>query len=143
MQSGRRPNDPITGPGEAEILTVPLVEEHAEVELRSVEKGRVRVSTHTEVVEEHIRGSVLTDNVSVERVRIDRTLSEGESVPTIRTEGDVTIIPVLEEVLIAEKRIVLKEELRISKNRSVEHVELPIQLRKQKAVIERSGPDNV
>jgi stress response protein YsnF len=36
-----------------------------------------------------------------------------ETAPEIRTEGDVTILPVVEEVLVVEKRLVLKEELHI------------------------------
>jgi hypothetical protein len=34
--------------------------------------------------------------------------------PEVRVEGNVTIIPVLEEVLVVEKRLVLKEKLHIS-----------------------------
>jgi stress response protein YsnF len=36
-----------------------------------------------------------------------------ETAPEIRTESDVTILPVVEEVLVVEKRLVLKEELHI------------------------------
>jgi stress response protein YsnF len=48
----------------------------------------------------------------------------------------VTIIPVLEEVLVVEKRLVLKREIRIRK-RSSETVEIPVSLRKQRAEVER------
>ena len=49
----------------------------------------------------------------------------------------MTIVPVLEEVLIVEKRLVLKEELRIRRSRSQETEEIPVRLRKQRAVVER------
>jgi stress response protein YsnF len=49
----------------------------------------------------------------------------------IRTEDGVTIIPVLEEVLVVEKRLVLKREIRISKRSNLETVEIPVSLRKQ------------
>jgi hypothetical protein len=36
-----------------------------------------------------------------------------ETAPEIRTEGDVTIAPVVEKVFVVEKRLVLEEELHI------------------------------
>ena len=59
------------------------------------------------------------------------------TVPGIRTEDGVTIVPVLEEILVVEKRLVLKEEVRIEQEVSQETVELPVSLRKQRAVVER------
>jgi len=59
-----------------------------------------------------------------------------ETAPEIRTEGDVTIVPVLEEVLVVEKRLVLKEELHIRRRIETETVEVPVILRKQRAIIE-------
>lgn len=49
-------------------------------------------------------------DVSVERVSVGRVVSEA---PAIRQEGDTVIIPILEEILVVEKRLVLKEELHI------------------------------
>jgi stress response protein YsnF len=57
--------------------------------------------------------------------------------PRIRTEDGVTIIPVLEEVLVLEKRLVLKREIRIRKRTTLETVEIPVSLRKQHAKVER------
>jgi stress response protein YsnF len=68
---------------------------------------------------------------------VDRVVSEA---PGVRTEGGVTIVPVLEEVLFVEKRLVLKEELHIRRTATTETVELPVTLRKQRAVIERVEP---
>jgi stress response protein YsnF len=65
---------------------------------------------------------------------VDRVVSEA---PAVRTEGDVTIVPVLEEVLFVEKRLVLKEELHIRRTATTETVEVPVTLRRQRAVIER------
>ena len=55
----------------------------------------------------------------------------------MRTEDDVIIIPVFEEVLVVEKRLVLKREIRIMKRATSETVEIPITLRKQQAKVER------
>ena len=121
--------------------TLPLLEEVVHVGNRMVERGRVRVSTRTETAEEIVRQTLRGDAVTVERVPVDRTLAEGEALPVPRTEGDTTVIPVLEEVLVVEKRLVLKEEVRIRRITSGEDVEVPITRRVQAAVIERLPPE--
>ena len=52
-------------------------------------------------------------------------------------KGDVTIVPILEEVLVVEKRLLLKEELRITRHRTTNVTEVAVPLRKQRAEIER------
>jgi uncharacterized protein (TIGR02271 family) len=118
---------------------IPLVEETATVEKREVVTGRVRVQTVTDTVEELAHADVQRESVEVTRVPVDRMV---ETAPEIRTEGDVTIVPVLEEVLVVEKRLVLKEELHIRRCIAAETVEVPVTLRKQRAVVEREAPDD-
>ncbi|UVF20697.1 YsnF/AvaK domain-containing protein [Microvirga terrae] len=117
---------------------IPIVEETVSVSKRQVVTGRVQVKTITETVEELAHADVSREIVEVTRVPIDRMV---ESAPEIRTEGDVTIVPVLEEVLVVEKRLVLKEELHIRRSAKTETVEVPVSLRKQRAVVERFAPD--
>jgi uncharacterized protein (TIGR02271 family) len=126
-------------PGEEIVLS--LIEETARIEKRAVETGRVRVSTRTETVDQVLRESLRSDNVAVTRVPIDRTLAEGETPPVAREEGGVTIIPILEEILVVEKRLVLKEEVHIRRTTAGEEVEVPVTLRRQHAVIERVTPE--
>jgi stress response protein YsnF len=71
-------------------------------------------------------------------VPIDRVV---DVAPAVRTENDVTIVPVVEEVLVVEKRLVLKEELHIRRKAETKPVEVPVTLRKQRAVVERLAPD--
>ena len=118
---------------------VPLVEETATVEKRQVVTGRVRVQTVTDTVEELAHADVQRETVEVTRVPIDKMV---ETAPEIRTDGDVTIVPVLEEVLVVEKRLVLKEELHIRRRVETETVEVPVTLRKQRAIVEREAPDD-
>ena len=118
---------------------IPLVEETATVGKRQVVTGHVRVQTVTDTVEELARADVQRETVEVTRVPIDRMV---ETAPEIRTEGDVTILPVVEEVLVVEKRLVLKEELHIRRRVETETVEVPVTLRKQRAVVEREAPEN-
>jgi len=118
---------------------IQLVEETAAVGKREVVTGRVRVQTVTATVEELTHAEVQRESVEVTRVPIDKMV---ETAPEIRTEGDVTIVPVLEEVLVVEKRLVLKEELHIRRSITTEAVEVPVTLRKQRAIVERTDPDD-
>lgn len=115
--------------------TVSLLEERATIDKRTVTTGKVRVVTHTETVEETVRAVLKGEEAEVVTVELDQTVSG--PAPLIRTEGGVTIIPVLEEMLVVEKRLVLKREIRISKRSTSETVEVPVSLRRQRAKVER------
>jgi len=119
--------------------SIPIAEEELRVEKRQSVTGRVRVRTEADTVEELARASLDTETVEVQRVPIDRMV---DAAPTVRTEGDVTIVPVVEEVVVVEKRLLLKEELHIRRRRTTKDVEIPVTLRKQRAVVERLPPDD-
>ena len=124
-----------------ESVTLPLIAETARIDKRVVETGRVRVSTRTETTDQVMRETLRSDMVGVTRVAINRTLAEGETPPVVREENGVTIIPVLEEILVVEKRLVLKEEVHVRQTTAGEDVEMPVTLRRQHAVIERVSPE--
>jgi uncharacterized protein (TIGR02271 family) len=117
---------------------IPLVEEEVRIDKLSVVTGKVRVRTVTDTVEEMARATLEGREVEVVRVPINR---EVDAAPAVRTEGDVVIVPVAEEILVVEKRLVLKEELRLQPRKTEETVEVPVTLRKQRAVVERVGPE--
>lgn len=124
-----------------EELVLPVVEETAHIEKQLREKGRIRVSTKTDTIDNVLREALQGNAVGVSRLPIDRVIQEGEPVPQTRMEGGVTIIPILEEVLVVEKRLILKEEVHIRETSTNQDVEVPITLRKQRAVVERLGPE--
>lgn len=113
--------------------TIPVAEEVLRADKRET-VGRVRVRTLTEEHREIVGQDLTRDEVSVERVPIGR---EVDAVPAIREDGDATIVPVLEEVLVVEKRLVLREELHIRRKRTTERVEEPVLVRRQRAVVDR------
>jgi uncharacterized protein (TIGR02271 family) len=127
MSGSKRPSE--------EGQTLPLLEEQATIQKRTVTTGKVSVVTHTETVEETVRAVLKGEEAEVVTVELDQTVSG--PAPFIRTEDGVTIIPVLEEVLVVEKRLVLKREIRIRKRSASETVEIPVSLRKQRAKVER------
>jgi stress response protein YsnF len=128
----------VSDAGTASEQVLPLVEETVTVHTREVVTGRVRVRTITDTLEELAQATLQNEAVDVTRVPIDRMV---EVAPTVRTENDVVIIPVLEEVLVTRKQLVLKEELHIRRRVATETVEVPVTLRKQRAIVERVAPD--
>ena len=118
---------------------IPLAEETLVVGKRQVERARVRVRTQVEHRTELAEIDLTREDVSVERVPIN---CEVETAPGVRHEGDTLVIPVVEEMMVLQKRLVLREEVRITVNRTQEHVAEPVVLRTVHAVVEREdAPD--
>ena len=57
--------------------------------------------------------------------------------PSISQEGDTTIIPVVEEIVVVERRLVLKEEIRVRRVSTKEQHQETVVLREQEAVTTR------
>lgn len=121
--------------------TIELVEERASIGVRETITGRVRVTTATETFDEVRSHELHGTRVEVTRVPVERMLEPGEAPPGPRTEGGVTIVPVFEEVLVTETRIVLKEELHITQYETTETVDIPVSLRRQTATVARVDPE--
>lgn len=130
-------SEPTRSDEPADEVDLPLVREEVHVGKRTVITGRTRVRTVTDTVDHLIRQDLHGEQVDIERVPVDRLMEPGEAPPQMRTEGNVTVLPVLEEVLVVEKRLLIKEELRITRLNTHEIVEFPVTLRKQRAMVEQ------
>ena len=132
-----------TGMAERTVVTevaatevIPVLREELKVSKREVETGRVVIHKTVSERDETVEMLLRRTDVSVERVPVGRTVTEA---PASREEGDVLIIPVLEEVLVVEKRLVLKEELHIRKTTTERTAHEVVRLRTETAQIEPSG----
>jgi stress response protein YsnF len=119
----------------AEIV-LPLHVEDGSVERRKLDRN-VQVHVHTVSHDHLIDEAVAHETIEIERVVVGRPI---EAVPAVREEGDVTVIPVIEEVLVVERRLVLKEEIRLRRVQTTELHRETITLREQTAVVERAEP---
>jgi uncharacterized protein (TIGR02271 family) len=118
-------------------VMLPLMEEALRVGKRRVEAGRVRVSLTTETEERLVSEMLRSDRVEVERIAVDREISSSEVTPSVRNEDGVVIVPVFEEVLVVEKRLVLREEIRLRIAVSADPAEQTVSLRRQRVEVER------
>ena len=120
-----------------ESAVMPVVAERLKVGRESVETGRVRVTKLVREDKTAVDEPVFTEEVVVERVPVGRFV---ESAPAPRQEGDTTIYPVLEEVLVVERRLRLKEEVRISKRVTQTRDRQTVTLRSEDVKIDRIPP---
>ncbi len=113
---------------------LPLYGEDIAVSRRTVERATVRVATVTHRRDHVIDEMLAHEGVEVTHVPIGRIV---DAVPPVREEGDVTIMSVVEEVIVVERRLQLKEEVHIRRIRTTEkHLETVV-LREQEATVTR------
>ena len=116
-----------------ETVVLSVAEETADVKKRLKDLGVVRVRKTVSEDEELIEVPLTSEEVEVERVTIDRVVDG--PVP-VRQEGDTTILPLIEEVLVVQKQLVLKEEVHITKVQTETVVEERVTLRKEEVSVE-------
>ncbi len=107
--------------------TVPLHEEVAAVSKRTEER-RKRINKRVSARTETVGALVQREDLTVERVPVNRVVT---TAPPVREEGDTLIIPVLEEVAVVERRLVLREEVRVRKSKRSEPFSEEVTLRSE------------
>jgi uncharacterized protein (TIGR02271 family) len=115
-------------------LVLPVMEETLTVDTRPVETGRVRIRKVVHEREELVDPPLLREEVIIARVPINRVV---EGPLPVRYEGDTMIISLLEEVLVVERRLLLKEEVHITTRRTETHTPARVTLRREDVTIER------
>jgi stress response protein YsnF len=130
----------MSSPHEPSQIVVPVIEEELEVDRRVVDTGhtlRVRKHVQEDVVDLDQR--LVREYAEVERVPVGRVIDEPVG---IRQEGEVTIVPVMEERLVVRRELVLVEEVRIVRRRESRAPDKEVTLRRESVVVERFDPDS-
>jgi uncharacterized protein (TIGR02271 family) len=114
---------------------IPVIEERARVDKKVIETGSVYI--YKDVHEEEISVDIpfTHEEVDIERVPVNQYADDMP--PPVRYEGDKTIIPVLKEVLVVEKKIMVVEELHITKRKIETHNTQQINLRREELKVDR------
>jgi uncharacterized protein (TIGR02271 family) len=123
--------------GEGARFVIPVLAESVQMDKRSIDTGR-GVRVHKRVSEEQrvVDEALLRDELVVERVPVGTVIADGNA-PQARQEGDTWIVPVLEEVLVVQKQLLLKEEVRITRRREEVHAPQTVRLRSEHVEVER------
>jgi len=119
---------------DAKSLVISVIAERLRIEKRVVEGEGVRVRVVTDEAATPANVTLRSERVEVERVSVGRVV---ESAPPVREENGVTIVPVMEEVVVTETRLVLKEELYIRRVADTREHQETVLLRRQRAEVER------
>lgn len=117
-----------------EPLVIPVIVEELDVQKRVVETGKVRITKVVHEQEALVDEPSWHEEVTVTRVPVERVVDG--PIP-VRHEEDTMIVSIMEEVLVVEKRLFLKEELHIRKQRVETHQPQHVTLRSEEAHIER------
>jgi uncharacterized protein (TIGR02271 family) len=104
------------------------------VQKRVVEGGGVRIRKTVSEREEIVDEPLMREEVQVKRVPVGRVVDG--PVP-VRHVGNTMIVSLLEEVLVVEKRLMLKEELHITKEQVETYKPQRFSLRSEEAFVER------
>jgi uncharacterized protein (TIGR02271 family) len=121
-------------PAETIYAVVPVLAEDLEVQKRSVETGKVRITKVVHEREALVDEPLWREEVEVTRVPMQRVV---EGPVPVREEHGTTILSVVEEVLVVEKRWMLREEIHIRKQRLETHQPQQITLRSEDVQVER------
>jgi stress response protein YsnF len=120
-------------------IVIPLYAEEVSIERRKIVGDTIRVTVRTNTTEQVIDEHTTHTRVIVECTPIGKPI---DSVPPVRTEADTIVIPVVEEVIVVARKLVLKEEIRVRRVQTAEHHHREtVNLREQYATIERVSPD--
>lgn len=117
----------------ADSKVIPVVEEKLHVGKHTVDTGSTRVKKIVREREEVISEPLLRQEAQISRVPINRYVDQA---PGMRQENDTLIMPVVEEVLVVEKRLLLKEELHITRKSKTVREPQRVVLRSEEAVVE-------
>jgi stress response protein YsnF len=123
---------------EKESETIELAEERLVVE--KVVRPRERVVVRIVPVQREERVDVMLEeeSVEIERVEVNRRV---DAAPSVREESGVVIIPVVEEVLVVETHLILREEIRVHRRHEHRREQQIVTLRSEEAHVEREGEE--
>lgn len=128
---------------DGDVVVLPVIQEELHVGKRRVTTGAVRVTKIVREHEELVDEPLLRESVEVNRIPVNQMLDAGAKTPGPRQEGTTLVIPLLEEVLVVEKRLLIKEELHIRMLRTEEHEQQRVTLRSEDVRIDRTGAEQV
>src|SRR5215204_1036574 len=87
---------------EPESMVIPVIHEQARISKEQAETARVKIQTKVTEVEKTINIPLLQENYEVKRVPVNQYV---DAHPPVKEEGDEIIIPVVQEVLVVEKKL--------------------------------------
>lgn len=117
-----------------------IMEEQLSVNKEVVDSGKVYINKKVVEETEKISVPVAHEEVEVTRVAVNKPV---DTPPEIRYEGNTTVIPVIKEVLVVEKKLMLVEEIHVTKHVIEKKEERSMPLRKEEVNVEKYSKKNL
>lgn len=117
-------------------ITIPVIQEEIVIDKEIVETGKVKISKKISEHQQFVDVPIFHEEVSVERVAINKFV---DSPPEITNNGDTMIIPVIQEQIVIQKRLVLVEELHVRRKLVETKHKEEVTIRKEDVDIERTN----
>lgn len=113
---------------------IPVIEERARIDKESVERAVVKITTAIREIDQVLTDELRKEIIDIRRVPIG---AEVDEIPAVREEGDVTVIPIVEERAVIVKHLMLVEELHVHRRSVRENVQVPVTVRSTEVSVER------
>jgi len=114
-------------------MIIPVIEEQVQVQKRTIETGKVRIKKKVQEHQESVDIPLLAEEVEIRHVAVGRNVDGPVSA---RYEGDTLIIPLLEEVIVVQKQLRIKEEVHVTKKQTERHQVEQVTLRREEVSVE-------
>ena len=130
---GYRVDFSLTRFSQSGVMVIPLVEETVTLDKHEVER-QIRITKTVNTQDVTVKADLHQEDVEIEHIPINRYVDEPLS---LRYEGETTIIPLVEEVLVVEKRLLLREEIRITRRKFTDQYSQAYTLRREDIEVAR------
>lgn len=112
----------------------PVIEEKPLISKKKVDTAEIKIKKQVSQREEVVEQSLAREEINIDRIPKNDVF---ERPAQMRVEGDCTYIPVQEEILVVEKRYLVREEICIKKIRTEHNEKVIVKLKKEDLNIER------
>jgi uncharacterized protein (TIGR02271 family) len=89
--------------------------------------------------EQLLAADVAHEEVNIERIPVNKEVKDR---PQVREDGDVIVIPIVEERVVLVKHLVLVEELHVRRKTVQETVHVPVTVHATEVDVERHGANS-
>ena len=121
-------------PDKVDNVSIPVIEEHLNIDKKTVETGRYKIKKTVSQEEYSEDIPTIHEKVDIQRVQVNKYI---DTLPDVRYEGDTTIIPVIKEVVVVEKKLMLVEEIHVTRTNSEVSVKVKDKIRKENIEINK------
>jgi len=115
------------------IPSLNVLQEQVNIDKKIVESGKVVIHKKVHKEDKDVEVPVSHEEVEIKKVTINKYVTEA---PDVRYEGNTTIIPVIKEVAVIEKKLLLVEEIHVIKHVVEQTEEHVVPLRKEEIQVE-------